>query len=92
MRNRHCTMNCLSTLLDKTTAEGKFGYHYKCAKSKITHLCFADDLLIFTEGSTQSIQGVLNVLSDFQSRSGLAISISKTCFFSCELSQQEVKK
>lgn len=60
-------MNYLSTLLDKAAAEGKFEYHYICAESKLTHLCFTYDLLIFTERSAQSIQGVLDVLSDFQS-------------------------
>lgn len=32
----------------------------------LTHLCFADDLLIFTDGSLSSFQGVLKVLRDFE--------------------------
>lgn len=83
-------MNCLSHLLDKAAEEGKFGYHHKCLDSKLTHLCFADDLLIFCHGSLQSIKGVLDVLTDFQSKSGLAISISKTCFFSSGLQNHEI--
>lgn len=85
-------MNCLSIMLDKAAAEGRFGCHYKCKESKLTHLCFADDFLIFTEGSYESVQGVLDVLRDFESKSGLAISISKTCFFTSDIPDIEVEQ
>lgn len=39
-------MNCLSTLLNNAATEGRFGYHQNCEDSKLTHLCFADDLLL----------------------------------------------
>ena len=83
-------MNCLSVLLDKAATEGLFGYHHKCKDSKLTHLCFADDLLIFCSGSLQSVQRVLEVLREFQARSGLGVSISKTCFFASGLSDAEI--
>ena len=44
-------MNCLSLMLDKAAEEGKFGYHHACKGTKLTHLCFTDDLLIFCDGS-----------------------------------------
>lgn len=83
-------MNCLSFLLDNAAAEGKFGYHHKCADTRLTHLCFADDLLIFTHGDLQSVKGVLEVLKEFEEKSGLGVSLSKTCFFSCGLSQPAI--
>lgn len=82
-------MNCLSTMLNKAAEEGKFHYHHKCSASKLTHLCFADDLLIFTEGSLESVQNVLQVLQEFHQRSGLAVSVQKSSFFASGLSQQE---
>ena len=33
-----------------------FKYHPKCSKLDITHLCFADDLLIFSRGDLNSIK------------------------------------
>lgn len=83
-------MNCLSTMLNKGAEEGKFNYHEKCAATKLTHLCFADDLLIFTDGEENSVLGVLQILEDFKVKSGLAVSIQKTAFYSCGLSTQEV--
>ncbi|CAA7017493.1 unnamed protein product [Microthlaspi erraticum] len=82
-------MNCLSTMLNKAAEEQKFNYHDKCHASKLTHLCFADDLLIFVEGSLDSIQNVLQVLQEFHLRSGLAVSVQKSSFFTSGLSQQE---
>lgn len=83
-------MNCLSVLLNKGAEEGKFGYHHNCKETKLTHLCFADDLMIFMEGTPHSVSGVLEILKEFETRSGLGVSITKTCFFSCGLSQQEI--
>jgi len=83
-------MNCLSLLLDKAAEEGKFGYHYACKDTKLTHLCFADDLLIFCDGSLQSVKNVLEVLESFKQLSGLSVSISKTCFFSSGVHQPEI--
>lgn len=83
-------MNCLSTMLNHGAEEGRFNYHEKCARTKLTHLCFAYDVLIFTDGSESSVLGVLQILEDFKSKSGLAVSIQKTAFYSCGLSTQEV--
>lgn len=56
-------MNCLSVLLNKGAEDGKYGYHPNCKDSKLTHLCFADDLLIFIEGTSDAVNGVLEVLT-----------------------------
>ena len=40
-------MNVLSKLLDSAAAHGVFSLHPKCKKIHLTHLSFADDLLIF---------------------------------------------
>ncbi|XP_024963995.1 uncharacterized protein LOC112504288, partial [Cynara cardunculus var. scolymus] len=33
-----------------------FGYHRGCEDLNITHLCFADDLFVFTKGDVQSVE------------------------------------
>ncbi|XP_033136094.1 uncharacterized protein LOC103837732 isoform X1 [Brassica rapa] len=83
-------MNVLSNMLNTAASDGIIGYHPRCKDSALTHLCFADDLLIFSDGSPSSVQGILRVLSDFQFLSGLAISPQKSCFFPAALSTSEV--
>lgn len=68
-------MNVLSIMLNKAAAELKIKYHLKCSSSNLTHLCFADDLLIFMDGSLDSVQNVLQVLKEFELQSGLAVSV-----------------
>lgn len=84
-------MNCLSLLLDKAAAEGKFSYHAKCESSRLTHLFFADDLLIFCHGSLSSVQAILSILNEFTLHSGLAISLQKTSFVAAGLPQAEIE-
>ncbi|KAL0650270.1 hypothetical protein Bca4012_092961 [Brassica carinata] len=55
-------MNVLSIMLNKAAQDLKINYHSKCSSSKLTHLCFADDLLIFIDGSLASVQNVLQIL------------------------------
>src|SRR5436189_41775 len=48
-----------SDLLAKAISEGTVHFHPRCLKLKLTHLCFADDLMIFTAATRESLQGVL---------------------------------
>lgn len=76
-------------MLNNAAEQGKFKYHLQFEDSKLTHLCFADDLLIFSDGSPSSFNGILSVLEDFNQLSRLAISAEKSCFFSSGLSDVE---
>lgn len=82
-------MNILSQMLNDAAFQGKFQYHPKCKGPGLTHLCFADDMLIFSYGSPKSFQGILSVLQDFNQISGLAISAEKSCLFSSGLADLE---
>lgn len=64
--------------------------HRHCAPTKLTHLSFADDLLIFIDGSVESVQMVLQVLHEFELRSGLAVSLQKSSFFASGFSDAEI--
>lgn len=81
-------MNVLSIMLDKAAKAGIFDYHHGCSHIQLTHLAFADHLLIFTDGSEKSLAGVFTILSQFEKLSGLAVNIQKTSMFSSGLSQQ----
>lgn len=82
-------LNNLSLMLNRAAQEMHFNYHHNCSNSRLTHLCFADDLLIFMDGSLESVQAVLQVLREFESRSGLSVSVHKTSFFASGLSAAE---
>ncbi|GKC01404.1 RNA-directed DNA polymerase, eukaryota, reverse transcriptase zinc-binding domain protein [Tanacetum coccineum] len=56
-------MEVLNLILIKNIeAEGNFKYHAGCKELKITHLCFADDLMVFCHGDSLSISIVKNSL------------------------------
>ncbi|XP_039045257.1 uncharacterized protein LOC120184986 [Hibiscus syriacus] len=66
-------MNVLSNILNNVAIRGIFTFHPKCKKSGLTHLSFADDLLIFCKGNLESIMGVITVLDCFYEFSGQLI-------------------
>lgn len=76
-------------MLNKAARELKFKYHHRCDCARMTNLCFADDLLIFIDGSVDFLQAVLQILKEFEHRYGLAISLQKSSFFSLGLLDAE---
>lgn len=43
-------MGAFSGLMQNMVQNRQFKYHWRCRKEQISHLCFADDLLIFSKG------------------------------------------
>ncbi|XP_039053280.1 uncharacterized protein LOC120195276 [Hibiscus syriacus] len=74
-------MNVLSSLLNLAALKGIFNYHPKCKRIDLTHLCFADDLLIFYKPLIDSISGVTAVLEVFYFMSGLKLNVRKSKIF-----------
>jgi len=79
-------MDVLSKLLDKVVGIGRIGYHPHCKRMGLTHLSFADDLMILTDGQCRSIEGIIEVFDLFSKWSGLKISMEKSTIFSAGLS------
>lgn len=71
----------LSKLLDKAALEEKIGYHPYCKDINLTHICFADDVLVFSDGKKTSIEGILAVFQEFARVSGLNISLEKSTLY-----------
>lgn len=65
---------CLSTLQENP----EFNYHLRCQKLGITHLSFADDLLLFTRGDVKSVQILKNKFLMFSEPSGLKVNLNKS--------------
>lgn len=68
----------LSKLLNQAAEEGKFAYHPQCQGVKLTHLSFADDILVFIDGTSESLNGIMEVLKEFAEISGLHINEAKS--------------
>lgn len=52
--------------------------HPNCHEPRITHLRFADDLLVFSDGSRHSILGIKKVLSVFKEWTSLDMNLEKS--------------
>lgn len=65
----------------KTVNDDDFKYHWRCDKLKLTHLCFADDLLLFCHANTHSVTVLKAALDEFSSVSGLIPSLDKSLTF-----------
>lgn len=59
-------MNVLTLKIDQAAQEKKFRLHPRCQALSLTYLCFADDLMVFVEGSKESIEGALAVFYEFE--------------------------
>ena len=87
------SMDVLSKLLDKAAGLKKFGFHPRCKNIGLTHLSFADDLMILSDGKVRSIEGIVEVFNTFARCSGLKISMEKSTVYLAGLarsSSQEI--
>lgn len=82
-------MNVLPHMLDRAAARKQIGYHPRCQNILLTHLCFADDLMVFTDGTKRSIEGVLQIFEEFSVASGLKISLEKSTLFVAGVSSND---
>jgi hypothetical protein len=60
----------------------KVSLDWRCQNEEISHLCFADDLMVFSNGDLEPIAIINNVLHIFQHLSGLTPNPAKS-EFSC---------
>lgn len=73
--------NVLSKLLNKAAVSGNIGFHPQCKDVNMSHLSFADDIVVFIVGSPSSLRNTLQVFEDFGNWSGLKINIAKLTVF-----------
>ncbi|KAK3189589.1 hypothetical protein Dsin_029150 [Dipteronia sinensis] len=72
-------MKVLTKLLAKHVQDSPhYKYHWKCDKIKLSHLCFADDLIMLCHGSSPSATILKMSLDDFFSLSGLKANPAKS--------------
>ncbi|CAH2936087.1 MAG: hypothetical protein CPSOU_6785 [uncultured Paraburkholderia sp.] len=82
-------MEYFTRLMKRYTADHPFNYHPRCGNLKITHLSYADDLMIFTRGDAPSVKQVWDCLTEFGRMSGLEANNHKTHIFMAGIPTQD---
>lgn len=83
----------LAQMLNLNYRTGMIGYHPAALNPSVTHLAFADDIMIFFDGQVISLQNISSTLETFSVWSGLTMNKNKTELYvagmtwteSCEL-------
>lgn len=68
-------------MLNRAATQGLLGRHPRCDTVLVTHLSFADDILVFTDGSPSSLRATMGVFEEFSRISGLNINATKSAIF-----------
>ncbi|XP_074306260.1 uncharacterized protein LOC141641499 [Silene latifolia] len=83
-------MDYLSRILNEVTSRVEFNYHPLCRPLKLTHLCFADDLLMFSRGDRTSIKVLLRAFASFSCSSCLEMNSDKSDIYFNGMEQGEI--
>ncbi|KAL2898836.1 LINE-1 retrotransposable element ORF2 protein [Bienertia sinuspersici] len=82
-------MEYLSRVMRKLKEEPSFKMHPRCRGLNLTHMCFADDLILCCKGEKNSIKMILECFTQFSSSSGLQANNNKTEVYTCGMSEEE---
>ncbi|XP_058757586.1 uncharacterized protein LOC131630858 [Vicia villosa] len=74
-------MEYLNRLFVKMQKNSNFNHHAKCEKFGITHLTFADDVLMFCRGDVKFVDMMMMVLHTFADTIGLVVNPRKCKVF-----------
>nr|GEY59479.1 hypothetical protein [Tanacetum cinerariifolium] len=73
---------CISSLTISVCINGEIkGYFKGCKELKMTHMCFADDLLVICHGRMESVKVIKDYIDEFSRVSGLEPNINKSTIF-----------
>lgn len=74
-------MEYQTRLFGKMSEVPDFKFHPMCKSSKLTHLIFADDLMVFCKGNMNSIKRIMEALKHFSEVTGLVANMDKSSIF-----------
>ncbi|XP_060170346.1 uncharacterized protein LOC132601264 [Lycium barbarum] len=80
-------MEFLSRSLNSLKTIKSIKFHPQCGKLGVTHLCFADDLLMFSKGDLNSILAMQQCFLNFSAASGLQENLGKSSIYFGGVSQ-----
>jgi hypothetical protein len=74
-------MEGLGGMLRLAAQNPSFKFHWRCKQNSITHLAFADDLMVFCHADLASVELIRGALDSFARTSGLIINRRKSSVF-----------
>ncbi|XP_062104358.1 uncharacterized protein LOC133815544 [Humulus lupulus] len=74
-------MEYLTRRLQLAASQTLFRFHPLCKSLKLINLCFADDLILFSKGTRQSVLVIQEVLLEFSKTTGLHVNKDKSQVF-----------
>ncbi|KAL2927668.1 LINE-1 retrotransposable element ORF2 protein [Bienertia sinuspersici] len=84
-------MEYLSKTLNMLNDDPEFKQHPRCKGIQLTHMCFADDLIMCYRGEKKLVDKILQAFNIFSRTSGLQANNSKTELFTSGM-KEEVKQ
>ncbi|CAL1372090.1 unnamed protein product [Linum trigynum] len=82
------SMEVLSCMFNRAASRSVLPYHPQCSRIGLTHLCFADDLLVFTKGTVEGVTVIADILQKFYLVSGLQCNPNKSEIFSAGVTEE----
>ena len=82
--------NGSSFCLNKAAARGVFSYHPRCKGIQLTHLRFADDLIVFPKDTPSSAITIHSILEKFYTMSSLPLNCSKSELYCSGISNHDL--
>lgn len=82
-------MEYLSRLLGRVKDEEGFSYHPRCRRVDLTHLLFADDLLVFCKVDLRLVLTITASLDKFSASSGLVANVAKSAVYMAGVGESE---
>lgn len=67
-------------------------FHLRCKKMKLTHITFADDLILCCKGEFTSIYLMMQAFKLFSDTSGLQGNVQKSAIYTCGMAEEEVQR
>ncbi|XP_026431629.1 uncharacterized protein LOC113328844 [Papaver somniferum] len=78
-------MEMLNVTLLRQVQLQNFGFHPRCNLTRLTHMCFADDVMLFFKGTTSAAYSIKVAFNEFSVCTGLEMNNQKTSLFHYEI-------
>ncbi|KAL2922482.1 LINE-1 reverse transcriptase-like protein [Bienertia sinuspersici] len=85
-------MEYLSRTLNRLNEDPEFKLHPRCKGIQLTHMCFADDLIMCCRGEKKSVDRILQAFNVFSNTSSLQANNSKVELFTSGMKEEEVQQ
>lgn len=85
-------MEYLPRILTKMSEFEQFKFHPRCKEMRLTHLCFADDLILCCKGEFIIIYLLLRAFKLCSKTSGLKANAHKSAMYTCGMDPSEEQR